>query len=238
MNDGYILVDKPKGWTSFDVVAKVRGVVRAANRQAMAEGVTSGRQLAKRVKVGHTGTLDPLATGLLVVLVGKYTKRATELAKLDKTYAVVMKLGEASTTGDEEGEKRSVSDVAPSRKAVEMALQQFTGQIMQVPPAFSAMKIDGKRAYELARAGKQVVLEARPVAVYSTILTEYRYPYVHFTSQVSSGTYIRSLVEDIGKQLQTGAYMADLRRTRVGDFDIAQAIAPTDEQLLMHVKSL
>ena len=220
---GYILVNKPKGWTSFDVVAKIRGMVRAANRQAMATGASDGQPLAKRVKVGHTGTLDPMATGLLVVLVGNYTKRATELSKLDKTYEVTMKLGQTSTTGDEEGDKTTVSDQQPSSAEVAAALQKFTGHIMQTPPAFSAMKINGKRAYELARAGQEVKLEARPVTIHSSELTSYSYPFVYFTCHVSSGTYIRSLVEDLGRELKTGAYMSDLRRTTIGQFRLDDA---------------
>lgn len=222
--DGYILVDKPKGWTSFDVVAKIRGMVRAANRDTMAEGGSNGQQLPKRVKVGHTGTLDPMATGLLVILVGAYTKRATELTKLDKTYEVTMKLGVVSTTADEEGEKTHTSDLQPSQAEIEASLQKFSGNIMQTPPAFSAMKVDGKRAYELARAGKEVKLEARPVTIHSTVFTGYAYPCVRFTSHVSSGTYIRSLVEDLGNELGTGAYMSDLRRTEVGLFSIENAL--------------
>jgi tRNA pseudouridine55 synthase len=229
--NGYLLVDKPKGWTSFDVVAKVRSLARDANRQAMVEGrVPAGQVLPKRVKVGHTGTLDPLATGLLVILVGKYTKRAGELTKLDKTYEVIMKLGEVSTTADDEGEKTLVSDMQPSSEAVAAALEKFTGDIMQTPPAYSAMKIDGVRAYKLARQGKEVKLEARPAKVYSIDLTEYAYPYVKFTADVSSGTYIRSLVEDLGNELGTSAYMSDLRRTRVGRFDLANARPVTELQ--------
>lgn len=223
---GYILVDKPKGWTSFDAVAKIRGMVRAANRQAMAAGTNDGQQLAKRVKVGHTGTLDPMATGLLVILVGSYTKRATELSKLDKTYEVTMKLGETSTTADEEGVKTKSSDLQPGPAEVDAALQKFTGRIMQTPPAFSAMKINGKRAYELARAGKEVKLEARPVTIYGSELTDYSYPFVRFTCRVSSGTYIRSLVEDLGRELKTGAYMSDLRRTTTGQFNLVEAVTP------------
>jgi len=238
MMDGYILIDKPQGWTSFDVVAKVRGMARAANRQSMTDGTNDGHQLAKRVKVGHTGTLDPMATGLLVVLVGSYTKRATELTKLDKTYEVAMKLGETSTTGDQEGEVRAVSDNQPTLEQVNAALQKFTGQLMQTPPAFSAMKIDGKRAYELARAGKEVKLEARPVTIYTTQLDNYDYPYVRFTSRVGSGTYIRSLVEDLGTDLGVGAYMSDLRRTTVGPFNIDDAITPDEPELLSHLKLL
>lgn len=210
---GILLIDKPKGWTSFDVVNFVRRFV------ATHEG-----KKPKNVKVGHTGTLDPLATGLLVILVGKdYTRRAMEWSKLDKTYEVVMKLGETSTTADEEGEKTVISDVVPSREAVESALQKWTGDIMQTPPIYSAMKVNGVRAYKLAREGKEVALEARPAKIYSSELTAYDYPYVRFTSRVSSGTYIRSLVEDIGKDLETGAYMSDLRRTGIGNFDLTDA---------------
>lgn len=220
--NGILLIDKPREWTSFDVVNYIRKMV------ATREG-----KKPKNVKVGHTGTLDPLATGLLVILVGKeYTRRASELSKQDKTYEVTMKLGEASTTGDEEGEKTAVSDKRPSRGEIEAALQQFTGEIMQTPPAFSAMKINGQRAYKLAREGKTVTLEPRPVTIYSNQLTEYDYPFVKFTSRVSSGTYIRSLVEDLGKTLDSGAYMSDLRRTEVGQFTIDRAAVPTADQLL------
>jgi len=211
--DGILLVDKPSGWTSFDVVNYVRKIV--------------AQELGKKpknTKVGHTGTLDPLATGLLVLLLGTYTKKAPELTKLDKTYEVTMKLGEVSTTGDEEGEKRPVSDIQPTEDQVKAVLQKFTGDIMQTPPAFSAMKINGQRAYKLARAGKEVVLEPRKTTIYSAQLQSYEYPLVQFTSEVSSGTYIRSLVEDLGKELTTGAYMTNLRRTRVGDFDIVDAL--------------
>lgn len=210
---GLLLVDKPSGWTSFDVVNYVRRIV------ATAEG-----KKPKNVKVGHTGTLDPLATGLLVLLVGKeYTRKAGELSKQDKTYEVTMKLGETSTTGDEEGEKTVVSDTTPAEKAVLEALERFQGPIMQVPPAFSAMKINGQRAYKLAREGKVVELEARPVTIYSNELTSYEYPFVKFTSKVSSGTYVRSLVQDLGESLATGAYMSDLCRTEIADFKLADA---------------
>lgn len=225
---GVLLVDKPKSWTSFDAVNYVRRQVAAV------EG-----KKPKNTKVGHTGTLDPLATGLLVLLVGKeYTRRATELTKLDKTYEVVMKLGLASTTGDEEGEKTAVSADEPSEQAVKAALEKLQGRIMQTPPAFSAMKINGQRAYDLARKGQAVTLEARPVTIYANRFTSYDYPFVRFTSEVGSGTYIRSLVEDLGSLLGTGAYMADLRRTRVGAFSLADAHGPKDPNLLEHIKTL
>jgi len=149
-----------------------------------------------------------------------------------------MKLGETSTTGDEEGEKTAVSDTVPTREAVLEALDAFQGQIMQIPPAFSAMKINGQRAYKLAREGKAVELEARPVQIYKNELTSYEYPLVKFTSEVGSGTYIRSLVEDLGKTLGTGAYMSDLRRTKVGQFDITGAHQVNDPDLLQYLHSL
>jgi tRNA pseudouridine55 synthase len=212
--DGYLLINKPKEWTSFDVVNKIRHIVQNS-------GLNDSNK--KRFPVGHTGTLDPLATGLLVILLGDYTKRATELTKLDKTYEVTMRLGQTSFTGDEEGEKTQVSDKEPTKDEVESAIKSFEGEIKQIPPAFSAIKVNGKKAYELARKGKEVKLEPRSVNIYQITDVEYTYPEIKFTAKVSSGTYIRSLVEDIGKKLETGAYMSDLKRTKVGEFDIKDA---------------
>jgi tRNA pseudouridine55 synthase len=225
--DGLLLIDKPKDWTSFDVVAKVRGTIK---REA---GL-------KKPKVGHTGTLDPLATGLLVLCLGSYCKRASEFSKLDKTYEVTMKLGQTSATGDDEGEKTKVSDHSPAYEEVEDALKRFTGEISQVPPAYSAIKVDGQRAYKLARAGKEVKLEPRKVTIHSIENLEYAYPEIKFTVSVSSGTYIRTLVEDIGNFLGTGAYMNALRRTKVGDFSIQKAIQPEQsfEQFKESVQTL
>jgi tRNA pseudouridine55 synthase len=219
--DGILLVDKPSGWTSFDVVNKVRRMVQHS------EYNVTGK---KRFPVGHTGTLDPLATGLLVLLLGKYTKQAPALTKLDKTYEVTMRLGQTSTTGDEEGEKAHVSDEQPSREQVEAALQQFVGDIMQTPPIYSAIKINGQRAYKLAREGKAPEMAARPAHIESIALTTYAYPDVSFVAHVSSGTYIRSLVEDVGEALNTGAYMSDLRRTKVGQFSLDDAVVVNDLQ--------
>lgn len=208
--NGLLLVDKPSGWTSFDVVAKVRGLLKQSG-------------IAKP-KVGHTGTLDPLATGLLVLVVGNYTKRAGEFSKLDKTYEVTMKLGWTSSTGDEEGEKIAFSDRQPLKLEVADTLKAFVGEIEQVPPQYSAIKVNGQRAYKLARKGQKVELEPRKVTVYRLEATDYHYPDVKFTAEVSSGTYIRSLVEDIGSKLGTGAYMSALRRTRVGQFSLAHSL--------------
>ena len=217
--NGILLVDKPAGWTSFDVVNKVRRTVEQGGLNVTGK---------KRFPVGHTGTLDPLATGLLVLLLGNYTKRAPELTKLDKTYEVTMRLGQTSTTGDEEGEKIAASGQRPGGRDIETVLEQFRGEIMQTPPAYSAVKVNGQRAYKLARAGKQPELKPRPVTVHDITFDGYEYPDVQFRAHVSSGTYIRTLVEDIGKALGTGAYMAALRRTKVGRFDIGEALTIED----------
>lgn len=208
--DGLLLIDKPSGWSSFDVVAKVRGILK--------------RETGRKIKVGHTGTLDPLATGLMLIVVGSYCKRAQEFSKLDKTYETTLKLGEISTTGDGEGQKTPVGNKKPAEADLVEALQHFIGDSLQTPPVYSAIKIDGKRAYKLAREGKTVVIEPRPVRINNITLTDYRYPYVAFTADVGSGTYLRSLVQDIGERLQTGAYMSDLRRTSVGRFNLNDAL--------------
>lgn len=214
MPNGILLVDKPAGWTSFDVVAKVRSILKQSG--------------VNKPKVGHTGTLDPLATGLLVLVIGDYTKRAAEFSKLDKTYEVTMKLGETSTTGDEEGEKTEVGIRKPEDGEIEAVLKRFEGEIMQTPPQYSAIKVNGQRAYKLARKGQKVELKPRKVRVYGIRLTVYSYPDVKFTAEVSSGTYIRSLVEDIGTELGTGAYMGSLHRTEVGKFGVDNAMQIED----------
>ncbi len=229
--NGILLIDKPAGWTSFDVVNKVRRTIETS-------GLNSTNK--KRFPVGHTGTLDPLATGLLVLMLGTYTKKVPEYTKLDKTYEVTMRLGQTSTTGDDEGEKSDVSDRQPTKEEIHIAMARFEGDIMQTPPVFSAIKINGQRAYKLAREGKAPEMQPRPTHIERIILNTYEYPDVHFTTHVASGTYIRSLVEDIGKQLGTGAYMPGLRRTRVGQFTLEQArpitdLAPTDIQRSIRV---
>lgn len=211
---GVLLVDKPKGWTSFDVVNFVRRVV----------AVKVGKK-PKNVKVGHIGTLDPMATGLLVLLVGKdYTRQAQKLSKLPKVYEVEMTLGANSSTGDSEGQLTEISSTEPSLDQIKQALKEFTGDIMQTPPAFSAIKIDGKRAYDMARAGQEVKIEPRPVSVYENKLVGYEYPLVKFVASVSSGTYIRSLSEDMGRFLNTGAYLTGLKRTQIDRFSLEKAI--------------
>lgn len=213
---GIILVDKPIGWSSFDVVAKIRGILRTEVLDKTGE--------KRKIKVGHTGTLDPQATGLMIVVVGDYCKRAQEFSKLDKTYQVQMKLGESSTTGDSEGEKTLGPEVEITEGKLNDVLDSFLGESMQTPPIYSAIKINGQRAYKLARAGKEVNLEPRTIKIYDIKLDKFNPPLVDFTVSVSSGTYIRSLVEDIAKKCDTLAYMTQLRRTVVGNFDIKNAI--------------
>ena len=218
-----ILIDKQKDWTSFDVVAKVRSQVRSYAQDQTAEG-----EKPKKIKVGHAGTLDPLATGLLIVLVGAATKQQDSYMKQDKVYEVEAMLGKTSTTGDEEGEKTEISEVQPTLEIVTEALQSFVGNISQIPPIFSAIKVDGQRAYKLARAGKPVKMKSRNVTIYSIDKITYNYPVVTFTVKVSSGTYIRTLVADIGDRLSTGAYMSNLRRTQIGSASIDDAV-PIDD---------
>lgn len=206
MTDGILLIDKPAHMTSFGVVARVRRVLT--------------EQAGKKVKVGHTGTLDPFATGLLILCVGKATKDAMGYTKLDKVYEATIRLGQRSSTGDPEGEITNVSDAQPSKEAIEAAFKQFTGEITQRPPIYSAIKINGQRAYKLARKGEEVEIPLRNVTIYSLELVDYSYPELKIRTHVSSGTYIRTLAEDIGEVLGTGAYCSQLRRTKIANYDV------------------
>ncbi len=233
MYNGIILVDKPTGWTSFDVVAYIRKIVVRMVREhheaepSMCPNMKPGGCRCK-VKVGHTGTLDPLATGLLQICIGTATKQVQSLIKQDKTYEMTAQLGSKSDTGDSEGMLTQVSDDQPSGEAVKEAVQSFVGDIEQTPPQYSAIKVNGKKAYEYARAGETVELKPRQVKVYSIDFITYEYPYFAATASVSSGTYIRTLIEDIGKTLKTGAHMTALRRTRIGEASIDNAITVED----------
>ncbi len=209
MTDGIVLIDKPAQMTSFGVVARVRRVLT--------------QQAGKKVKVGHTGTLDPFATGLMILVTGKECKNAGSYSKLDKVYEATIRLGQTSSTGDPEGELTNISDIQPTKQQLEAVLQKFTGEIQQTPPAFSAIKINGQRAYKLARAGETVEIPMRTITIYSLELLDYMYPDVKIRTHVSSGTYIRTLAEDIGAALQTGAYCAQLRRTSISKWTIDQA---------------
>ena len=208
-NDSVLLIDKPAGITSFGVVARIR------------RKLSAGR--GKKVKVGHCGTLDPFATGLMIIVVGKECKNAGTYSKLDKIYEATFRLGQTSTTGDPEGEITNISDREPSRDEIEKILNKFTGDIKQRPPIYSAIKIDGQRAYKLARQGAEIEMPERTVTIYKDELVNYEYPEIKVRVHVSSGTYIRSLAEDIGKELSVGAYCSNLRRTKIGKFDINDA---------------
>jgi len=209
VKDGIILIDKPSGMTSFGVVARIR---RKRSERA-----------GKKIKVGHTGTLDPFATGLMILVIGKETKNAETYSKLDKVYEATFRLGQTSTTGDPEGEITEVSDRQPTLAEVTEALTKFKGEIQQTPPSFSAIKIDGQRAYKLARAGEVVEMPVRTVTVHSLELLNYTYPEVRVRAHVSSGTYIRTLAEDVGKVLGVGAYCTQLRRTKIADWSVEDA---------------
>lgn len=209
MNDDILIIDKPAEMTSFGVVTRIRRVL--------------SRELGKKAKVGHTGTLDPFATGLMLIVTGKKCKDAGQFSKLDKTYEATIRLGQTSTTGDPEGEITEVSASMPTRDEVEAVLPKFTGQIEQRPPIFSAIKINGQRAYKLARDGQEVEIPLRTITIYELEIVDYTYPDLKIRTHVSSGTYIRTLASDIGAALGVGAYCTHLRRTRVGDYTIAQA---------------
>lgn len=215
--NGVILVDKPKGWTSFDVVAKVRGELRRI----------SGN---RKIKVGHSGTLDPMATGLLIVLVGLMTKQQDSFMKKDKVYEAEVTLGQQSTTDDAEGELESSGyEVGSTNKGdIISALEGFVGEIDQLPPNFSAIKVNGKRAYELARAGQKTELKSRRVTIYSIDEVQITGVKVSFRCHVSSGTYIRSLARDVGEILGCGAHLSALRRTSIGEWDVSKAYAISD----------
>ncbi|MDO4978545.1 MAG: tRNA pseudouridine(55) synthase TruB [Candidatus Saccharibacteria bacterium] len=212
--DEIILIDKPKDMSSFGVVARVRRILTERN--------------GAKVKVGHTGTLDPFATGLLILLAGKATKRSNDFLKLDKVYEATMVLGKTSTTGDTEGEISNFDGNVPTEDEVEFALEAFVGESEQKVPAFSAVKINGGRAYDLARKGQEVETPTRTIAIYNIELLEYKYPEIKYRAHVSSGTYIRTLSEDIGKALGTRAYTSELRRLKIGDYKIEDATTLED----------
>ena len=214
---GRILIDKPAGITSFGIVARVRRVLK----QKLGK---------KKIKVGHTGTLDPFATGLLVLLYGKETKNAMNLTKLDKIYEAEFTLGQISSTGDPEGEISECSNFQiPTLEQIQNEINRnFLGKIEQTPPAFSAIKIDGQRAYDLARKGADFEIPKRTVEIFSFEILDYNFPILKVRTHVSSGTYIRSLAEDLGDKLGCGAFCSKLRRIKIADFDISNAIELKD----------
>lgn len=214
-NGDVILIDKPAGISSFGVVARVRRYL--------------SQKAGKKIKVGHTGTLDPFATGLLILLSGKATKLSNQFLKLDKWYEATLCLGKTSTTGDPEGVITEVNvDRQPSYSDIEKILPDFLGNIKQTVPIFSAVKINGKRAYQLARQGQKVEMPTREIKIYELEVLSYHFPELVIRTHVSSGTYIRTLGEDLGQALGVGAYLTALRRTKVGNFDLNNAKSLTD----------
>lgn len=207
--DGVLVVDKPKGPTSHDVVSAVR---KALNIR----------------KVGHTGTLDPAATGLLPLVLGKATKVARYLTGTDKSYDAVLRLGAVTPTLDGESEPTEERPVNVDEAAVRAAAASFVGDIEQLPPMYSAKKIEGKRLYELARQGVEIEREPKMVTVHELRVTEVALPEVALAVRCSAGTYVRVLAHDIGQRLGCGAYLASLRRTAVGHFDLSQALSLDD----------
>jgi tRNA pseudouridine55 synthase len=200
-----ILIDKPYEWTSFDVVRKIR-------------------YLVKTKKVGHAGTLDPLATGLLIVCTGRFTKKINEYMAREKEYTGIITLGAVTPTYDLESEPRDFQSYSEiTQEQLEAATQQFTGNIMQVPPIHSAIKKEGKRVYELARRGEDVQLDPRPVTISAFEIVKAELPEVHFRVVCSTGTYIRSLANDFGAALGCGGYLSRLCRTRIGEFLLSDA---------------
>lgn len=195
--------------TSFGVVARIRRVL--------------SKEAGKRIKVGHTGTLDPFATGLMILVTGNECKNAQRYSKLDKTYEATFVLGKESTTGDPEGETTAVSEVVPSRDEIDRVVSTFRGEIQQRPPIFSAISIAGQRAYKLAREGREVELPLRLITIHSLEILNYTYPELTVRAHVSSGTYIRSLAVDIGKVLGTGAYCNQLRRISIAEWSVKDA---------------
>jgi tRNA pseudouridine55 synthase len=202
-----ILIDKPLRWTSFDVVRKIRNLVRIK-------------------KVGHAGTLDPLATGLLIICTGKYTKKINEYMAQEKEYTGSFTLGSTTASYDLEQEPGNFKPYEHLKEEkIRSAVLPFIGEILQVPPAHSAIQVNGKRVYELARAGKEVIMEPRKVTVKEFEITKIELPLVFFRVVCSTGTYIRSLANDLGNNLGCGAHLSSLCRTRIGEFKVEDAMS-------------
>ena len=209
-----ILLDKPLDWTSFQAVNKLKYKLK------------SEFKLPKKFKIGHAGTLDPRATGLLIVCTGKFTKKIPEIQDAPKEYLTEIKIGVQTESYDTEKPEILYRDFSHiSEDFIKETLEKFLGEIEQKPPVFSAIKIDGNRAYDLARAGKEVEMKSRKTTIHYLNNIEIDLPFVRFTVGCSKGTYIRSLAHDIGQELDVGAYLTNLRRTKIGDYSIENASA-------------
>ncbi|MEZ4874341.1 MAG: tRNA pseudouridine(55) synthase TruB [Flavobacteriaceae bacterium] len=208
-----ILIDKPLEWTSFQVVNKVRWLLRKQFQ-------------LKKLKVGHAGTLDPLATGLLILCTGKFTKKIETYQAQEKEYTGTITLGATTPSYDLETEINKTFDISEiTETQIRQTTQQFLGEIEQQPPVFSALKKDGKRLYEFARAGEEVVVPARKITLSAFEITTVDLPNIAFRVVCSKGTYIRSLAHDFGKALHNGAHLSALRRTRIGDYSVDEAVS-------------
>ena len=216
-----LLFDKPLNWTSFDVVKKVKNQFKYHLK-------------LKKFKVGHAVTLDPLASGLLIVCTGKYTKRIQEIQDASKVYQAEITFVGTRPSYDKETEIDETFDTSHiTRELIEETLKnQFTGEIEQLPPVFSALKVNGKKAYKLARAGKEVELKPRLITIYNIEILSIDLPVVTLNIHCTKGTYIRSIANDLGKALNSGAYLSGLIRTKIGDFDIANALSPAEFQIV------
>ena len=211
-----ILIDKPYTWTSFDVVKSVKGQARRIT------GI-------KRIKVGHAGTLDPLATGLLIICTGKKTKEIEGFQAQEKEYTGTIYLGATTPCFDLEQEVDKRFDISEiTEEQVRNTTAQFLGEIEQTPPIFSAIKIDGKRAYEYARNNEEVKIKSKKISIYEFELTRVELPEIDFRIRCSKGTYIRSIARDFGLALNNGAYLTALRRTKIGDFSVEDAMSPAE----------
>lgn len=212
-----LLVDKPLTWSSFQAVNKLKYVLKRE------------LGLPKKFKIGHAGTLDPLATGLLIICTGKFTKRITEIQGQPKEYTGTIKLGATTPSYDLETETDEVFPYLHIDEAlIQQTLPQFLGEIDQKPPVFSAIKKDGIRMYEHARAGAEVEMESRKTTIYEFEITRIELPEIDFRVVCSKGTYIRSLANDFGKALQSGAHLTVLRRTKIGNYSVEKAVSPED----------
>lgn len=217
-----LLIDKPLGWTSFQVVNKVRWLIRQEFD-------------IKKIKVGHAGTLDPLASGLLILCTGKFTKQIQSYQAQHKEYTGTITLGGTTPSYDLETDiDQKFATTGITQEAINKAREQFVGDIMQQPPIFSALKKEGKRLYEYARAGETVEIPKRPVHISAFEITRVDLPDVHFRVACSKGTYIRSLAHDFGKALNNGGHLSALRRTKIGEFDVKNA--QTLEAVIAHFK--
>ena len=206
-----LLINKPLGWTSFDVVNKIRYALRNYTGN-------------KKIKVGHAGTLDPLATGLLIICTGKFTKRIDEYQGMPKSYRATIKLGAETPSYDAETQPSQTYDISHLNiEDVTAAMQNFVGELDQYPPIYSAIKQDGKKLYELARKGEEVELRPRKVLVTKFELVENKWPEIVADIDCSKGTYIRSLAHDLGKALNAGGYLTGLVRTSIGEFNLREA---------------